>query len=399
MKRQGFPIDSFEEALVLAGKKAGDSYVLEESLLYFEDLKAHNPALFEIIDKDTKEISHLLDIISTDALEVVVYGVRKYACVQCGRTHDRKQRANDCRYFDLKLKPYLCHGTCGLDSCDKSYASKQLLNRHCKDDQVKKCVRCASRIFFEETLRPTGEQVDNAHVEQTSQYFERLKATDPTLFETLNKDIKDLSRIFDIITSDAPELDVDGVRKFGCVQCGKTLIYAKEAAVRTEAIYLRNKEQDISRASREEAPALTGEQVVNTRALEEASQYFEYLKANDPALCRVLDKDANELSQILDIITSDTPEVYVDGVRKFACVKCGKTYDRKLRANDCRYSDLNLKPYLCYGNCRVDSCNKSYASKELLNRHCEYGQVRRCSRCGGYQLKQNSARHRSSCQG
>lgn len=152
----------------------------------------------------------------------------------------------------------------------------------------------ASRIFFEETLRPTGEQVDNAHVEQTSQYFERLKATDPTLFETLNKDIKDLSRIFDIITSDAPELDVDGVRKFGCVQCGKT-------------------------------------------------------------------------------------------------------YDRKLRANDCRYSDLNLKPYICQGGCGQD-CEKRYSSKELLNRHCEYDRVKKCDRCDKYLSKQNYARHVATCQ-
>ncbi|KIM30370.1 hypothetical protein M408DRAFT_21888 [Serendipita vermifera MAFF 305830] len=127
-------------------------------------------------------------------------------------------------------------------------------------------------------------------------------------------------------------------------------------------------------------------------------QYFEYLKDADPNLFKILSKDAEELSHIIGVIFSDAREVYVDGVRKYACVKCGNIHDRKFRANDCRYSDLGLKPYLCRGSCGLSSCKKGYSSKRLLNRHCEYDQVKKCGRCGRYQSKQNFARHTSLCQ-
>ncbi|KIM21569.1 hypothetical protein M408DRAFT_102625 [Serendipita vermifera MAFF 305830] len=154
----------------------------------------------------------------------------------------------------------------------------------------------------------------------------------------------------------------------------------------------------VSGVSFEQSSLLAGTHIDDSLTLEPTLRHFEHLKTNDPDLFKLLSKDVEELSHILDIITSDAPEIYVDGVRKYACVKCGTIHDRRLRANDCRYSDLGLKPYLCHGSCGLNSCKKSYSSKQLLNRHCEYDQVKKCGRCGRRQSKQNFARHTSSCQ-
>lgn len=38
--------------------------------------------------------------------KVYVNGVLKFPCAECGKLHDRKARASDCRNSDLGIKPY-----------------------------------------------------------------------------------------------------------------------------------------------------------------------------------------------------------------------------------------------------------------------------------------------------
>jgi hypothetical protein len=40
-------------------------------------------------------------------------GRRQYKCGYCGKLHDRRSRAEDCRNVDLGIRPYKCLGKCG----------------------------------------------------------------------------------------------------------------------------------------------------------------------------------------------------------------------------------------------------------------------------------------------
>lgn len=146
-------------------------------------------------------------------------------------------------------------------------------------------------------------------------------------------------------------------------------------------------------------PVLMEEDITGAHSPEQILGYFGHLKINNPDLYAMINQDAKELSRIFDVLSTDAQEVYVEGIRKYVCVQCGLIHDRKQRANDCRYSDLKLRPYVCHGACGLDPCDRSYVSKQLLNRHCQNDQVKMCGRCNKYQSKQNYARHVGSCQG
>jgi len=111
---------------------------IEEAARHLRELEMFNPSLYAIISEGAKELSAMLDTqyscgpctlvkVETDTTPVtfspgmaanVVYQDRRrrYACRECGKLHDRKARANDCRNADLGLKPYVCHGYCGQNS-------------------------------------------------------------------------------------------------------------------------------------------------------------------------------------------------------------------------------------------------------------------------------------------
>jgi len=111
---------------------------IEEATRHLRELEMFNPSLYAIISEGAKELSAMLDTqysrgpctlvkaepdttpisLSPEMAANVVYQDRRrrYACRECGKLHDRKARANDCRNADLGLKPYVCHGYCGQNS-------------------------------------------------------------------------------------------------------------------------------------------------------------------------------------------------------------------------------------------------------------------------------------------
>ena len=90
-----------------------DPHSLEQASQHFGDLKASNPALYEMLDAEIKELSRLVEEMANTIPEALVGGVQKYRCPECGKIHDRRVRAIDCRNSDLGVQPYVCRGICG----------------------------------------------------------------------------------------------------------------------------------------------------------------------------------------------------------------------------------------------------------------------------------------------
>ena len=111
---------------------------MEQTFWCLEDIKETNPTLYTLIEQETSELAAVLGAQCLDiphdetcyrlinasegsprenfteaTSEVYVNGVLKYPCVECGKLHDRKARANDCQNSDLGIKPYKCTGQCG----------------------------------------------------------------------------------------------------------------------------------------------------------------------------------------------------------------------------------------------------------------------------------------------
>ncbi|KIM25843.1 hypothetical protein M408DRAFT_25956 [Serendipita vermifera MAFF 305830] len=49
--------------------------------------------------------------------------------------------------------------------------------------------------------------------------------------------------------------------------------------------------------------------------------------------------------------------------REHPCIQCGKIYDRKTRARDCRLQDFGIMPYQCAGRCERDDSHAPIAAK------------------------------------
>jgi hypothetical protein len=105
---------------------------MDEASKYLASLGLSNPASFGIIANGTKNLSmtpdapYFLDMPNptqaggnvneaVKGVTVTIYedGRRQYRCSHCGKQHDRKSRAEDCRNADLGIKPYRCLGKCG----------------------------------------------------------------------------------------------------------------------------------------------------------------------------------------------------------------------------------------------------------------------------------------------
>lgn len=156
---------------------------------------------------------------------------------------------------------------------------------------------------------------------------------------------------------------------------------------------------------------------------QETLRYFEYLETSSPTLFGIISDAAQELtigadaqymsypsslanSESAEALTSSSVtqdsqdlEVFVNGRVMYKCGQCGKLHDRKGRLIACTNSHSGRKPFHCLGSCGRRTCKKTYASEELLNRHCVPSSDRRreCIRCSTKVLKQNLSRHKKSC--
>lgn len=86
-------------------------------------------------------------------------------------------------------------------------------------------------------------------------------------------------------------------------------------------------------------------------SLEQASQHFDSIKISDPSLYSIMDTEVKELSRLVEEIASTIPKVLACGVRRYLCPECGRDYDRRTHAVDCRNHDLGVQPYVCRGIC------------------------------------------------
>jgi hypothetical protein len=126
-------------AMPLSTERSFADEFMEEASKYLSNLGLSNPASFGIMADGTRELStmpdgpYFLDMLnppqtSRNAKEAVkgatvtIYedGRRQYRCGYCGKQHDRKSRAEDCRNVDLGIKPYRCLGKCGRFVCSTS---------------------------------------------------------------------------------------------------------------------------------------------------------------------------------------------------------------------------------------------------------------------------------------
>jgi hypothetical protein len=116
---------------------------MEEASIYLANLALSNLAFFGIMADGTTRLSTIpeppclpdtLDSTQLDSVHVgpddkpskgvvtepaiAIYEDRRrhYKCGHCGKLHDRKSRAEDCRNVDLGIKPYKCLGKCGKKS-------------------------------------------------------------------------------------------------------------------------------------------------------------------------------------------------------------------------------------------------------------------------------------------
>ena len=134
----GCPKEPVSGDLMFDGRGALEDELLgdpEEAARYLRELEVFNPSLYAIIAEGVKELSAMMDAQHFRGPFTSVKGEpdttsialspriaanaasedsrRRYACLECGKLHDRKARANDCRNADLGLKPYVCRGYCG----------------------------------------------------------------------------------------------------------------------------------------------------------------------------------------------------------------------------------------------------------------------------------------------
>ncbi|KIM21573.1 hypothetical protein M408DRAFT_333383 [Serendipita vermifera MAFF 305830] len=155
-------------------------------------------------------------------------------------------------------------------------------------------------------------------------------------------------------------------------------------------------------------------------ATEQVLQHPKDIKDSNSALHTLLEEAATQLSAMAGVdqpctfhepvhmnqcaiatdILIDTADHsytnYVNGVLRHLCTECGTPYDRKSRASDCRNIHLGFTPYKCLGQCGFGTCDKEYASRELLIRHCG-NKAKRCHYCHKEVSKQNFARHLRGC--
>lgn len=173
---------TLDETVDIVDGFLGDPKCVKETTEYLLELEVTNPALYQIIADATDGLSGMPGadlvaisvlvkklgdgvgtIISDDNKTVKVYdgGRVKYMCVECGKVHDRKSRADDCRNVDVGIRPHVCRGECGDETwcvdasmmapsqtyehqkniSNQSYAAEQLLVRHWspKKKRMKRC--------------------------------------------------------------------------------------------------------------------------------------------------------------------------------------------------------------------------------------------------------------------
>jgi hypothetical protein len=122
--------------------------------------------------------------------------------------------------------------------------------------------------------------------------------------------------------------------------------------------------------------ALSNQVFNDPKALEEVSQYLNALEASGSLLYTTIAEGARDISEMfaaqypLDPIQThpgNTPvdtsfegipnsisPAYLDGRPSYQCVKCGKLYDRRDRAESCENVKLGLRPYECKGSCGTE---------------------------------------------
>ena len=122
--------------------------------------------------------------------------------------------------------------------------------------------------------------------------------------------------------------------------------------------------------------ALSNQVFNDPHAIEEASQYLNALEASGSPLYTIIAEGAREISAMFasqyllnpiqntsgntpanmsfEIIPNSMSPAYLDGRRSYQCVKCGKLYDRRDRAESCENVKLGLRPYECKGGCGTE---------------------------------------------
>jgi hypothetical protein len=122
--------------------------------------------------------------------------------------------------------------------------------------------------------------------------------------------------------------------------------------------------------------ALSNQVFNNPKAVEEISQYLNDLETSGSPLYTTIAEGAREISAMpaaqyllnpiqnnpgttpteifFESIPNSMSPAYLDGRRSYQCIKCGKLYDRRDRAESCENVKLGLRPYECKGSCGTE---------------------------------------------